>query len=436
MRNVAGLLLVLPILLGGSSIAHAQIKNPGIPPQSGAAASQAAANAVAVSTLGVSTMAALGVPLSNTIGPWVVGEVQFAGNKIVSPYSLRSRIRARRGTLFTPSDLQSDIVEINKVPAITSAFAEIYGISDQKVPDRYASIAVSTMMIRIVYRIQEKELILPGLSQGTTTQTAAGKKKDSKLPPVAVSGVVMTPTAYRGLDRENRPGLALDINSVYYIGRLYGKNSLDKNNETNFLDRLGVVFLSADGKIQIQSEGKYRPAMAVGGRATFTARDSPQPTVVTIQVSNDSTRILTDAYWVASKKIGKIRSSVGFALGNNGERVSLLTEFLTDEALLFAGHPNQTATSKSTLFGSLMWMPHPNYPLAVEFMKPNGMALNPILLNFKVGYFLKMNFDLAYLRFNGGWDLLGQFQFRYTYFPRQRPKTRKRKKKRKKFFGL
>jgi len=126
-----------------------------------------------------------------------------------------------------------------------------------------------------------------------------------------------------------------------------------------------------------------------------------------------------------SKKIFGVRSSLGYALGNNGERVALLTEFLTDQALSFAGHPNQHATSKSTLFGSLMWLPHPNYPLAVEFMKPNGMALNPILLNFKVGYFLKLNFDLSYLRFRGGWDLLGQFQFRYTQYPRKGPRPKK-----------
>ena len=118
----------------------------------------------------------------------------------------------------------------------------------------------------------------------------------------------MTPTAYRGLDRANRPGLGLDINAAYYIGRLYGKNSLDKNVKTNYLDRLGVFFVSADGKIQVQSEGKYRPAMAVGGRATVTARDSPQPTVVTVQVSGETTRALTDAYWVVSKNIKEVRT--------------------------------------------------------------------------------------------------------------------------------
>ena len=416
MKNALSLLLASFGLFGGATLSYAQ---------SPTALTPAPADVV-VSTVQVSTMALLGIPLSSERGPWVVGEVQFAGNKVVSPYALRSRIRARRGTLFTPSDLKSDVKEISKVPAIVGAIAEIYGITNQPVPDRYASIAISTMMVRVVYRIEEKSLLLPGLTPATTVQAKAGDKKKLVLPPVAVSGVVLTPTAYRGLDTSNRPGLGLDINTAYFIGRLYGKNSLDANTSTNYLDRLGVVFLTADGKIQVQTEGKYRPAMAIGGRGTFTARDSPQPTVVTVQVSNDSTRILSDAYWVMSKRIGKLRSSFGYALGNNGERVALLTEFLTDQALLFAGHPNQHATSKSTVFGSLMWMPHPSYPLAVEFMKPNGMALNPILFNFKVGYFLKLNFDLSYLRYRGGWDLLGQFQFRYTYFPRTKAKRKKK----------
>ncbi len=418
MNNAKALLLAAIALLGGSSYARAQIPAP-VP-----------VDTIAVSTVGISTMAALGIPLSKDRGPWVVGEVQFFGNKVVSPYAMRSRIRARRGTLFTPSDLESDIKEITEIPAVVSAEAEVYGISDQPVPDRYSSIAISTMMVRIVYRVTEKSLFLPGLTPATTAQAKTGEKKELKLPPVAVSGVVMTPTAYRGLDRVNRPGLGMDVNAAYYIGRLYGKNSLDQNTKTNYLDRLGVFFVSADGKIQVQSEGKYRPAMAVGGRGTVTARDAPQPTVVTVQVSGDTTRVLSDAYWVVSKRIGELRSSFGYSLGNNGERVALLTEFLSDQGLLFAGHPNQHADSKSTVFGSLMWMPHQNYPLAVEFMKPNGMALNPILLNFKIGYFLKLNFDLAYLRFRGGWDLLGQLQYRYTYFPRQRPKDPRKKKKR------
>jgi len=35
-----------------------------------------------------------------------------------------------------------------------------------------------------------------------------------------------------------------------------------------------------------------------------------------------------------------------------------------------------------------------------------------------LGTLLKLNFEISYLTFKGGWDVLGMFQFRYGYFPR------------------
>ena len=49
----------------------------------------------------------------------------------------------------------------------------------------------------------------------------------------------------------------------------------------------------------------------------------------------------------------------------------------------------------------------------------NGAARNPMLINFKIGRFLKLNFDLALLKYQGGYDLLGLFQFRYNHFPKK-----------------
>ena len=104
---------------------------------------------------------------------------------------------------------------------------------------------------------------------------------------------------------------------------------------------------------------------------------------------------------------------------NAGDSVGLLSEYLTDQALAFSGHPGSQAKSNSTFFASLLYLPTPTYPLAVEYLKPNGMPLDPWMLNFKLGHFLKLNFDLAFLKFNGGWDVLGTFQFRYTQFPKK-----------------
>ena len=155
----------------------------------------------------------------------------------------------------------------------------------------------------------------------------------------------------------------------------------------------------------------------------------PQPSLnsptTSVKISADTTNALADAYFVFSKKFRGLRTSMGYARGNGAERIAMLSEFLNEDALKFIGHPNQQAKSKDLVFASLLLLPTPTQPLAVEFVKPNGMALSPWLINFKLGYFLKLNFDISYLRFNGGWDMLGTFQFRYTHFPRKVPRKKK-----------
>ena len=84
-----------------------------------------------------------------------------------------------------------------------------------------------------------------------------------------------------------------------------------------------------------------------------------------------------------------------------------------------ANQRGQTVRSQSVPFVSFFGVPKKTQPFGVEIMKFNGAARNPIMINFKIGYFLKLNFDVAYLRFQGGYDILGLIQFRYNHFPRQ-----------------
>ncbi|TBR23438.1 hypothetical protein EPO15_05945 [bacterium] len=415
--NAAAALLALA-LLAPSAGAQAF----GVSPQGSGLPGFAADPATA--TVSASTQSLLGIPMPLEGGPWVVGDVQFSGYKSLSLYILQNKVRARRGALFTASDVTVDLEALKGMPSVEKAEARLYGIPEQAAPENYRTIAVSTMMVRIVYRLTEKELTLPGLDR--PAPEAAGPDA-SKVPPASLSGVVMTPTAYRGVNQYNTPGLGLDINAMYFIGRLYGKNSLSQH-QTNFIDRLGVWNLSTDAKMQVQSEGDIRPAMAVGAQGIFTFRDSPQPAItqpnVTVNVSAKTTRALGETYVVATKKFWKARVSGGYAYGNAAERVALLTEFLSPQALQFnlGGTNPIEAKSKDTVFASVLFLPKPSYPLAIEVLRPNGMPLKPILFNFKIGYFLKMNFDISFLKFQGGWDMLGQFQFRYTHFPRTAPR--------------
>ena len=235
---------------------------------------------------------------------------------------------------------------------------------------------------------------------------------------------MLTPTAYRANGAQGL-GLNLDFTASYYIGRLYGQNHLEwSTRKTNFIDRVGVWFLNIDGKMQIQEEGRIKPATAVGAMAIFNFRDVPQPALqgpfnLTVKTSNPNTKAMTGAYLVFTKKFHRrAYVSLGYLGGNAVNQISFLSEFLTPEALAFSGHTGQTVTGHSMLFGSAVYHIKPGYPISLEFLKPQAVPASPMLFNFHIGSYLHLNFDIAYLKFQGGYDLLGFFNFRYSFFPR------------------
>lgn len=354
----------------------------------------------------------------NRGGPWVIGEVLFFSNgQLSTDYSLRDRVRAARGGLYTRNDIFADVDSLMATQKFVSVTPSLFEIPSSPVPPELAGIAISTSEVRLVFDTIPKPVVV---------STAAAKPR---MPPAALSGIILTPTAYRGLAVNNAPGLGLDFNAVYIIGRLYGKNSYPQApDRTNYIDRVGVWLLGADGKMQIQSETAWRPAMAVGAQGSFMFRDSPQPNVnpgntptVTVNASQKSTQLLSDAYFVASKKFGPIRTSAGFMQGSMGRAVMQFSDLLSPDALhYYAGNPTFPQDYARTMpFVSILSVPKPQYPLAVEVVKLNGAPANPILFDFKVGYFLHLNFDLGYLKFQNGWDLLGLLQFRFNEFPRR-----------------
>lgn len=369
-----------------------------------------AATAAPVATSPVLT---LGAPLSVSGGPWVPAEVLFfSAGRVVADYAWRDSVRARRGHLYTAADLQSDVQDLMTLGRFTTLTPAVYAIPGTPVPSEFSAVSVSTNQVRVVFEVIEKVVEAPKVVFVT--------------PPTAVGGVLLTPTAWRGAGRFENPGMALDINAAYFIGRLYGKNSYpDSPRKTNYIDRIGLWTLTADGKMQIQSESRLRPAVAVGGQAMLVFRDSPQPTVtapgVSVKIDTKNTKILTDGYFVASKKFGPIRTSAGLMQGTIGNLAANMSEFLTPEALKFYTRDN-TGTqviSRTVPFASAFYLIKPDYPIGIEVMKFNGAARKPMLINFKIGRFLKMNFDLALLKYQGGYDLLGFFQFRYNHFPKK-----------------
>ena len=393
--------LGLALLLAGSAAAQTPVADPGPNPW-----------AVPAATAPAAPPPNLGNALPVSGGPWVPAEFLFFSNgRVVSDYAWRDKIRGRRGVLYTTADLTGDVEALLGLNLFDKVTPAVYGIPGTDVSADLAPISVSSQQVRVVFDVLEKPKAEPTKPKFVT-------------PPTAVGGVFLTPTAYRGAGRHTNPGLSLDINAAYFIGRLYGKNSFPNSpRKSNYIDRIGLWTLTADGKMQVQSETSYRPAVAVGGQAMLVFRDSPQPTVetpgVSVKIDAKSTRVLTDGYFVASKKFGPIRTSAGVMQGTMGELAAELTEFLRPEALRFyANRPGQEVHSRTVPFASAFYLMKPDFPIGVEFMKFNGAPLDPYLINFKLGRFLKLNFDVALIKFKGGYDLLGVFQFRYNHFPK------------------
>jgi hypothetical protein len=181
--------------------------------------------------------------------------------------------------------------------------------------------------------------------------------------------------------------------------------------------------------MQIQSDVGWRPAVAVGAQTSWMLRDTPQPAVngpvsLSVQVNNKSknSQLLTDAYVVASKNFRGLRTSVGLMQGNFGNLAGNLSEYLSPAALEFYKQssnfsPVGAVQTNTVPFASTFYMLKPDYPIGVEVLKFDGAGSSPMLIDFKIGRLLKLNFDLAFLKYQGGYDVLGLFQFRYNQFP-------------------
>jgi hypothetical protein len=280
--------------------------------------------------------------------------------------------------------------------------------------------------------LQQPPAGLPGMPpQGQSvaaSTSAAGAPVRTGPARTPISGIVLMPTAYRGSGAYNTVGLGLDINAAYYIGRLYGKNNYSWTvDKKNYLDRIGIWLLSADTKMQVQSEGDWRPAMAAGVQGIFKFTDGAQPQAnstvnLTVKASGKTTNSYANAYLAVSKKLGrKFLVNAGYSDGDMPKVIYTLSEFLSQSAInLSNGHATTDPVNIPTgmLFGGLMWFPKPNSPIALEVMVPQGAPQSPKLFNLHLGTLLKLNFEISYLSFKGGWDAMGMFQFRYNYMPK------------------
>ncbi|MEF3280053.1 MAG: hypothetical protein K6357_03710 [Elusimicrobiota bacterium] len=257
-----------------------------------------------------------------------------------------------------------------------------------------------------------------------SSETSVSEEKRWEVLPkqVSISGIVLTPTAYRS-NGINEIGPSIDFNAAYYIGRLYGKNSLDWTiDKKNYLDRIGIWYFETDGKLLIERETKYLPSLATGFKGIFTFRDSPQPSLnrpgASFKVDSDNTNTYSSLYFVISKQFAnKFILNAGYSDGDFSRFIYQTSEFLSDKAieLTLNHHPY---ISKSTLFFGMMYIAKNKNILGIEAIVPQGSSMSPKLINLQLGTLLKLNFQISYLKYNGGYEYLGTFNFRYSFFPR------------------
>jgi len=257
------------------------------------------------------------------------------------------------------------------------------------------------------------------------TDLSNSKEKQWEMKPkkIPISGIVLTPTAYRS-NGINEIGPSLDFNAAYYIGRLYGKNkfywTVDKK---NYLDRIGIWYFEMDGKLLIQRETKNFPAVSSGYKGIFAFRDSSQPSInqpqTTIKLKNSDT--YSTVYITLSKHLlDNLFINLGYADGEFSNFIYQTSDFLSDTAIKLTKGITKPYVSKSTLFAGILYVYKEKIPIGFEIIIPQGSTLSPKLINFQLGNFLKLNFQISYLRYDGGYDYLGMFNFRYSFYPKIR----------------
>jgi hypothetical protein len=238
---------------------------------------------------------------------------------------------------------------------------------------------------------------------------------------ISISGIVLTPTAYRS-NGINELGPSLDFNAAYYIGRLYGKNSFDWTiDKKNYLDRIGIWFFEMDGKLLIHRETKNFPAVSSGYKGMFVFRDSPQPSLnqpqTTIKVKNSDT--YSTLYIVLSKHLTtNLFINAGYSDGDFSKFIYQTSEFLSDTAIKLTKGVSKPYISNSTLFAGVVYVFNEKTPIGFEIILPQGSTLSPKLINLQLGNFLKLNFQISYLKYDGGYEYLGMFNFRYSFYPK------------------
>ncbi|MEK7287961.1 MAG: hypothetical protein AAB091_05330 [Elusimicrobiota bacterium] len=234
---------------------------------------------------------------------------------------------------------------------------------------------------------------------------------------VPAQGLILVPTAYRKIPLYDSPTAEIgrllpvnfDITTIYFIGRIYGHNDLNEltNTRNVLFTRVGTSFIQLDGKVILEKESRRFPQIAVGAEGAALLRDGAQNPSFSVNFQKENSRKFTGLYAVASKQLRQAQFSLGWIAGSSPAKLIYLTELL----------PSAIQPDRG-LFGGIRWQLTRKFSLETELIQTLGTPEKPWLLNLKLGSAVHTNFDVGYLHYRRGYEILAHFSFRYTLYPR------------------
>jgi len=258
----------------------------------------------------------------------------------------------------------------------------------------------------------------------TPTITGTPTPSPTKTPIIARSGIALLSTGFSN-QMKRTDGLNLDLMFTYYIGAIAEKNRNTRRVE--YLNPLRLWLFTADIKYAWIDENGNLPGLATGFMDTLLLEGSaPGATADSGQSFKFTASSMGSVYTTVSKSVaenmsvhvGYMRGNIRDALGqlgstfrkispnrNHSELLGLLSDDLTD--IRYESAPNIVYTGFDVRFLGTFWR--------FELWKPFPLSKNPILVNTKIDRLF--SFNLAYEKWQGGYAVLGYFNFRFTILP-------------------
>lgn len=229
------------------------------------------------------------------------------------------------------------------------------------------------------------------------------------------TGLVLMPTAYRN-DIFDNFGINADMAFSYYIGSIYGEHDVDSRKGNDSFTKIGVWLLSADIRLTALNETANVPSVGVGYTYSIMLQDSigsSDTTGVGVTIKGngrDSLKSMMGTYAVLSKELfWDFAFSGGYVIGDYSGFIPYLTRFAD--------------TDKKNYNSYFIGFSRPLFAkmgVEVEYVVPaninnNSFLPDTYLINTHIDRFI--NFDVAYLKYPGGYAWLGYINFRFTIFP-------------------